>query len=162
MPLAGVVLPAWDYGAELARSAADTIEVVERARAEPLLAFARGALRALRRIGGGIVDVQRHLGALPLALIHGDLHSGNVVVRSGRRGAGGPGVAFIDWQRARIGSPLEDVSSFLQSLAYWEPQVRSKHDTLLGQYLAARGMDPSPSRSVRDAYWLAGATNALA
>jgi aminoglycoside phosphotransferase (APT) family kinase protein len=78
-----------------------------------------------------------------------------------RRGSGCEPVLF-DWGRARVGSPLEDVSSWLQVLGRWEPEAKRRHDTLLAHYLAARGLTASLTRSLRDAYWLAGASNALA
>jgi aminoglycoside phosphotransferase (APT) family kinase protein len=68
---------------------------------------------------------------------------------------------LIDWGRARIGSPLEDVSSWLHSLAEWEPEVRRRHDTLFVSYLTARGMDGRLPSDLRAAYWFAGASNAF-
>jgi hypothetical protein len=101
------------------------------------------------------------------AVVHGDAHPGNAVLRPGRAAPGaaaGVGVrpVLLDWGRARLGSPLEDVSSWLQSLRYWEAEARRRHDRLLGRYLAARGLAGPPSRDVRDAYWLAAACNVLA
>jgi aminoglycoside phosphotransferase (APT) family kinase protein len=117
-----------------------------------LVPFRRARPR-LRRVGEALV-AGRHMSApgLPAAVLHGDLHSGNVVVERGG------GVAFVDWSRARIGSPLEDVAGWLQSLAFWEPEVRRTHDTLLRRYLEARGLGP-PGTDLRDAYWLAAARN---
>jgi hypothetical protein len=69
---------------------------------------------------------------------------------------------LLDWGRARIGAPLEDVSSWLQSLGFWEPEARRRHDTLLRRYLTCRGGPDRLDRGLRDAYWLAGACNALA
>jgi aminoglycoside phosphotransferase (APT) family kinase protein len=68
---------------------------------------------------------------------------------------------LLDWGRARLGSPLEDVSCWLQSLGTWEPEARRRHDSLLASYLAARGLPPRLDRALRTAYWLAGASNAL-
>jgi hypothetical protein len=79
-----------------------------------------------------------------------------------RRHRGRDEPVLLDWGRARIGSPLEDVSSWLQSLGVWEPEARRRHDTLFGWYLAARGLDRRLGRDLRVAYWLAGASNALA
>jgi aminoglycoside phosphotransferase (APT) family kinase protein len=92
-------------------------------------------------------------------VLHGDVHSRNVVLRAkgGREQA-----VFIDWGRARLGSPLEDVSSWLESLGCWEGEVRRRHDTLLRHYLVACGLPSSLERTLRDAYWLASASNALA
>jgi hypothetical protein len=56
---------------------------------------------------------------------------------------------------------LEDVSSWLHSLGTWEPEIRRRHDTLLRRYLAARGLPSVLLRTVRDAYWLALASNSL-
>jgi hypothetical protein len=68
---------------------------------------------------------------------------------------------LLDWGRARRGSPLEDVSSWLRSLCHWEPAAMRRHDTLLCRYLSARGWTGGLGRGLRDAYWLAGASNAL-
>lgn len=153
---------AWNYEAELLERAKLT-----RQHAERVLALTRdrrlgASLPALRRVVAQLPDLRRRLlalGPLPLALLHGDMHSGNVVVRR-RNGRHEP--VLLDWARARIGSPFEDVSSWLQSLGFWEPAVKRKHDTLLATYLACRGLPAPPSREVRDAYWLAGASNGLA
>ena len=53
-----------------------------------------------------------------------------------RKSGGQHEPVLIDWARARAGSPFEDVSSWLQSLGFWEPAVKRKHDTLL----ASRGI----------------------
>jgi aminoglycoside phosphotransferase (APT) family kinase protein len=93
------------------------------------------------------------------AVIHGDAHPGNVVLQGV---PGGPRAVLLDWGRARLGSPLEDVSSWLQSLGLWEPEARRRHDTLLRRYLTGRGLPDRLDRPLRDAYWLAGACNVLA
>src|SRR5690606_7481242 len=113
-----------------------------------------------------LAPLRRHLrSARPFAglVIHGDLHPGNVLCRGrgGSPGAGGE-VVFLDWARARIGSALEDVSAWLQSLATWEPEMHRRHDTLLARYLTARGLAPRLTGELRDLYWLAAASNALA
>lgn len=149
----------WDYDQELARAAAETLEHVETSSVLPGLRRSRSALR---RIATNAVRIRHELlswSMLPSALLHGDVHPGNVLVR---RRSGRDEPVFLDWGRARVGSPLEDVSSWLTSLGFWEPVVRSKHDTLLGVYLSARGLPARPSREVRDAHWLAGALNCLA
>jgi aminoglycoside phosphotransferase (APT) family kinase protein len=87
------------------------------------------------------------------------VHSGNAMVRAGQEAER---VVLLDWGRARLGSPLEDVSSWLQSLGYWEPEAKRRHDTLLQRYLVARGLVPRLGRDLRDAYWLASAGNVLA
>ena len=153
------VLSSWDYEGELAertRWAAETLEALPRE--EDLLRLRRG-LASVRRVGEVLPELRRQLLAfdsLGTVAIHGDAHPGNVLVRSGER------PVLLDWGRARLGSPLEDVSSWLQSLGYWEPAARRRHDTLLSAYLAARGLPARAGRELRDAYWLAGASNTLA
>ncbi|MGN6111352.1 MAG: aminoglycoside phosphotransferase family protein [Kofleriaceae bacterium] len=152
------VLPPWDYDAELARSAAATVEQVRRLAARPATAeLVRGAAPAIEALAGALGTVRRELlASRPFggSILHGDLHPGNVVVH--RRGP-----VLIDWARARTGSALEDVSSWLESLAYWEPEARRRHDTLLVRYLAARGLDARITGEIRAQYWLAAAGNAL-
>jgi len=151
----------WDYDAELQAAAAPTLERLERVRRRGEPDAVRSAARA-RRLVGALPALRRELlGFRPLgtAVIHGDLHPGNVVLRR-RRGRADP--VLLDWGRARIGSPLEDVSSWLQSLGAWEPEARRRHDTLLAGYLAARGVSSRITGELRAVYWLAGASNALA
>ena len=161
-PEVHAVLGSWDYEAELAASAHSALRVLEQTR-HPDFARPRRSLPALRRVVAALPAMRRHLlGAAPLgtAILHGDVHSGNVLLR---KQGGEERPLLIDWARARIGSPLEDVSSWLQSLGYWEPQARRLHDTLLAGYLAARGLRASRmDRALRDAYWLASASNILA
>ncbi|WP_437665211.1 phosphotransferase family protein [Sorangium sp. So ce1182] len=157
----GAALPAWDYDAENLAAARGTLSLAERLPRGEIPALAR-AMPALRRVVAALPAMRRQLLAfqpLGTTVIHGDVHPGNVMIR--RRG----GVAepvLLDWARARVGSPLEDVSSWLQALGYWEPEARRRHDTLLAGYLAARGLAPALTRPLRDAYWFAAASNALA
>lgn len=152
------ILLDWDYESELAeraRSAAGALEALPRDRD---FAHLRQGLGFLRRIGEDLPEVRRQLLAFSpfgTVAIHGDAHTGNAMIRSGER------PVLLDWGRARLGSPLEDVSSWLQSLGYWEPAAKRRHDTLLAGYLAARGLPARADRELRDAYWLAGASNAL-
>lgn len=152
------ILSDWDYESELVertRSAAEELETLPR---EQDFAPLRQGLGSLRRIGEALPEVRRQLLAfapLGTVAIHGDAHTGNAMIRSGER------PVLLDWGRARLGSPLEDVSSWLQSLGYWEPAAKRRHDTLLAGYLAARGLPARADRELRDAYWLAGASNAL-
>jgi hypothetical protein len=156
---AGGDLPPWDYDGELTRRAGEALEAADRARGVPAACFLRGSMAPLRRLAGDVRSWRRALLGGPLApcAIHGDLHTGNVVVGAGAT----PRITLLDWGRARVGSPFEDVCSWLQSLAFWEPTVRRRHDTLLKTYLTARGVAPPASPAVREAYWLAGASNAL-
>lgn len=152
----------WDYEADLQAGGWAAIATLESAPKHGALAALRSSLPALRRIVSELHVWRAHLlatGPLFRSFVHGDLHSENVLFRG--RGADAPPV-FIDWGRARVGSPLEDVSSWLQSLGYWEPAVKRRHDTLLKVYLSHRGLAPSLGEGLRTAYWLAGASNALA
>jgi aminoglycoside phosphotransferase (APT) family kinase protein len=119
-------------------------------------------MSVVRRIAQNVPrlrDQLSRLGPLAPTVIHGDLHPGNAIIRRHRDG----NVAIlIDWERARVGSPLEDVSSWLQSLGFWEPEARRRHDTLLVAYLKARGIRPVLTRALRNAYWLSACSNCLA
>ncbi|HSG39037.1 MAG TPA: aminoglycoside phosphotransferase family protein, partial [Thermoanaerobaculia bacterium] len=153
---------AWDYESDLLAAAGRTLSALEELPRAPETRTARRALPALRRVVRNLPALRRWLMELPgleATVIHGDAHPGNVLLRS-RRGL--PEPVLLDWGRARVGSPLEDVSSWLQSLGYWEPQARRRHDTLLLRYLAARGLPGFLDRRRRDAYWIAGASNVLA
>jgi hypothetical protein len=161
-PGAAAALPPWDYESEVKSSAEATLAAVACCRADPDLAVLGKGVAPLRRIVLALPRLRRELLAeRPVAgvPIHGDLHTGNVLMR--RNGPGEEPV-LLDWGRARIGSPFEDVSSWLQSLGYWEPEVRRCHDTLLATYLSALGLERRLTPHIRGAYWLAGASNALA
>jgi aminoglycoside phosphotransferase (APT) family kinase protein len=143
----------WDYEAELIHSAATTLEAAEVAgrtiwrRPGDL----RRVVRSLARMRSEILDV----GAI---FIHGDVHPGNVIVRPADARQT---VVLIDWARARVGSPLEDVASWLQSLGCWVPEARRRHDTLLRAYLEARAVPMKLTRELRTKYWFASASNGL-
>lgn len=152
------ILSDWDYESELAERTRNAMEVLETLPRKEDLAPLRRRLGSLRRLGEALPEIRRQLLAFtPLGetAIHGDAHPGNALVRSGER------PVLLDWGRTRLGSPLEDVSSWLQCLGYWEPAAKRRHDTLLAAYLAARGLPVRADRELRDAYWLAGASNAL-
>jgi aminoglycoside phosphotransferase (APT) family kinase protein len=146
----------WDYETALARSAQSTLELARDARDT-------GGTRLWRRLG----DLRRVVAALPrirqrlmsgeTSVIHGDMHPGNVILRGGAN----HDVAMIDWARSRLGSPLEDVASWLHSLGCWEPEARRRHDTLMRMYLDARRAHQVFSSSVRVDYWFASASNGL-
>jgi aminoglycoside phosphotransferase (APT) family kinase protein len=153
---------AWDYDDELEDQAQATLELLERSRRRLDPATLARSIPATRRVVRALPAMRYQLRAFqPLGqgVIHGDVHPGNVLVR---RRASRAEPVLIDWGRARLGSPLEDVSSWLQSLGCWEPEARRRHDTLLRAYLSARGLDDRLSPDLRAAYWLAGASNALA
>jgi phosphotransferase family enzyme len=145
----------WDYESDLAKSADETLAVARVAR------DAQG-VRHWRRIG----DLRRVVAALPklrsallqaTAFIHGDVHSGNVILRASEKTE----ITFIDWARARFGSPLEDLASWLHSLGCWEPQARRRHDTLLRAYFEARSSKQHITAELRTLYWYASASNGL-
>jgi aminoglycoside phosphotransferase (APT) family kinase protein len=146
----------WDYETALTRSADLTFDIAREARDT-------GGRRLWRRLG----DLRRIVTALPrlrqrllsgaTSVIHGDIHPGNVILRGGAN----HDVALIDWARSRLGSPLEDVASWLHSLGCWEPEARRRHDTLMGIYLDARRTHQSFGPDMRVDYWLASASNGL-
>lgn len=149
------ILIDWDYESDLAKSADETLAVALHARDA-------AGVRHWRRIG----DLRRVVAALPklrstllqaTAFIHGDVHSGNVILRASEKRE----VAFIDWARARLGSPLEDLASWLHSLGCWEPEARRRHDTLLRAYLEARSSKQRITTDFRTLYWYASASNGL-
>jgi aminoglycoside phosphotransferase (APT) family kinase protein len=154
-------LSQWDYEAELLESSRTTLDVLEQMARQEDLRPARQRLPAVRRVVASIPLIRQQLAGdgRGAVVLHGDLHPGNTIIR--RQGAS-PQAILLDWGRTRLGSALEDVCSWLQSLGYWEPEVRRYHDTLLRHYLAARGGSSHLSRSLRDLYWLAGACNGLA
>lgn len=147
----------WDYETALARSADETLALAATA------ATADG-IRAWRRLG----DLKRVIAALPWVraqllgsnrtLIHGDVHPGNVLVYPD---GDDMRVTLIDWGRARIGSPLEDVASWLHSVGCWEPEARRRHDTLLRAYLESRRAPLRITPALRRDYWLASVSNGL-
>jgi aminoglycoside phosphotransferase (APT) family kinase protein len=151
----------WNFEAELLQSAGETLELLETAARQEEFTVVRRTLPAVRRVVAALPALRRQLVAAErtATVLHGDAHSGNVMIR--RRGTSREAVLF-DWGRTRLGSPLEDVSSWLQALGYWEPEVRRAHDTLLRHYLAARGRSTQLDQHLRALYWLAGACNGLA
>ncbi|GLQ57031.1 aminoglycoside phosphotransferase family protein [Devosia nitrariae] len=151
----------WDYESELAASAAETVARLEDCRHDPDLRPLARHVRMLDRVVSSLARLRSALlteSAFDRRPIHGDLHPGNTMMRRGvdRR------PLVIDWGRARPGSPLEDVSSMLQSLRFFEPNALQRHDVLLKEYLTGLGRDRRIDESTRGAYWVAGASNALA
>jgi hypothetical protein len=160
-PSALEALSDWDYESELRRNAELTFERLQEAARRPEFRGLLASVPPTRRLLRSLPEIRRDLltfNPLRRGPIHGDLHSGNAVVR--RRNCRDEPV-LIDWGRARIGSPLEDISSWLHSLAEWDPEARRRHDTLFVGYLAARGMEGRLRSDLRAAYWLAGASNAF-
>jgi hypothetical protein len=152
----------WDYEAELRSRLQDLLQFAGQSCRRPEFMSLRRSLPVLCRMASALPKVRSQLlqfAPFGRTFIHGDVHPGNVVMR---RTLTGTVPVFLDWGRSRIGSPLEDAASWLQSLGYWEPEAKRRHDTLLTGYLAARGTTCRLTRELRDAYWLAAASNLLA
>jgi len=152
-------LSSWDYEAELARSAALTLDVALTACDAAGRRF-WGRMGDLRRVVGALPGIRRRLLSGATTLIHGDVQPGNVILRRSDSDSDAQ-VVLIDWARARIGSPLEDIASWLHSLGCWEPQARRRHDSLMRAYLEARRVRRDFSTEVRADYWLASVSNGL-
>jgi aminoglycoside phosphotransferase (APT) family kinase protein len=145
-----------DYETELTRSASSTLDAARQARDATGRRYWRRP-GDLRRIVAGLPRIRRRLLGEQATVIHGDVHPGNVIVR----GPAAPEVVLIDWARARLGSPLEDIASWLHSLGCWEPEARRRHDTLMRIYLDARRTRLPFTSALREDYWLASACNGL-
>ena len=148
---------AWNYEEQLTRSAEDTLTLAAAAR------HASGGrvwhrVGDLRRVVRALPRIRRRLLSAGTTVIHGDVHPGNVILRPA---AGSVRVVLIDWARARVGSPLEDIASWLHSLGCWEPQARRRHDTLMRAYLQSRRVRRIFDAEVRADYWLASVSNGL-
>lgn len=150
----------WNYDAELLRSGAETVAVAAEVAGSLPELDVRRELRTMRRVIMELPAARERMSlVLGTTLIHGDVHTRNVMLRNRR---GRAEVVFLDWGRSRRGSPLEDVSSWLLSLRSWEPAAARDHDTLFRAYLAAAGHPAALTPEVRDAYWIAAASNVLA
>jgi hypothetical protein len=147
----------WDYETELATSARATLDLARTARDDRGRRYWR-RLGDLRRVVSALPDIRACLVSDERTVIHGDVHPGNLLLRRGHPAAR---VALIDWARARLGSPLEDVASWLHSLGCWEPEARRRHDTLMAAYLESRARPRRFSSDMRRAYWCASASNGL-
>jgi aminoglycoside phosphotransferase (APT) family kinase protein len=146
---------AWDYEAELLESARATLAAADARDATGGRWWRRSD--ALQRVVAELPRVRAPLLAEERAVIHGDVHPGNVIIHAATER-----VVLIDWGRARLGCPLEDVASWLHSLGCWEPQARRRHDTLLRAYLEARRVQRPLDERLRAHYWFASASNGLA
>lgn len=155
------VIAAWEFESMLEESAQRTLAFLEEIPGHVLTydllrtrRAARNLVLQMPRLRSELLDTR-----VGVTVLHGDVHSGNVEM------VGGPGrerLVFFDWARARVGSPLEDVSSWLKSLGLWEPEAMRRHDTLLQAYLAQRQLDSVLNSELREAYWIAAACNGLA
>ena len=151
-----------DYEQILQRQGCQLLELLQHVRARSPLAAVRKDVQVVRRLVERLPGLRRELldnSSFRSCLIHGDVHSANVILQREKNGLR---PVFLDWGRSRNGSPFEDVSSWLQSLGYWEPEARRRHDTLLRHYLFSRGMEDRLTEDLRGAYWLAAACNVLA
>ena len=148
----------WNYEAELASSARDTLAMAGSGRRADGTRVWR-ACGELKRVVDALPVFRSRLLNAGTALIHGDVHPGNVMIRPNESSID---VTLIDWSRTRVGSPLEDVASWLHSLGCWEPEARRRHDTLLRTYLASRSVPQPITAELRKHYWFASASNGLA
>jgi hypothetical protein len=100
-------------------------------------------IRRLRRLRPAFQDACRRLAAmgLPPALVHGDLHLGNVTRLDGR-------LAYFDWTDACIAHPFIDLHSL-----QWEKHAPTR-EALLDAYLEP-WHDLAPAAQVRQAAALA-------
>lgn len=151
------LLADWDYEAELRGSAEQTLALALSARDSSGAPHWRRA-GDLRRVVAALPAVREQLLELGTTVIHGDIHPGNVIARV--EGAG-ERICFLDWGRARLGSPFEDLASWLHSLGCWEPEARRRHDTLLRAYLDARDAPQPITAGLRIACAFASACNGL-
>jgi hypothetical protein len=73
----------WDYDAELLSSSAETVAVAAGSAASIPELDIRRELRPLRRVAATLGEMRQQMnGALGTTLIHGDVHSGNVMLRT--------------------------------------------------------------------------------
>lgn len=152
------VLRSWDYDAELLESARSTVSVYEHLQSAGMRP-GRPALRVLQRLAERLPQIRRQLAAFSgTAVLHGDAHPGNALITGTAEASR---AVLLDWGRTRTGSALEDVCSWVQTLACWEPAVRRKHDTLVCDYLSARGCSRNITGEFRDAFRLAATCNAF-
>ncbi|MBL0420733.1 phosphotransferase [Ramlibacter sp. AW1] len=150
-------LPPWDYEQSLRRSAEDTLRLATVVRYGGDAPWRH--LGELKRVVAALPRLRERLLAAGTTLIHGDVHPGNVLLRAGE----GPGrVVLIDWAASRVGSPLEDVASWLHSLGCWEPEARRRHDSLVAAYLRSTRPAMPLDAAWRANYWIASASNGLA
>lgn len=147
------------YEHALLQSGSATLDALQRVIRDSGATVLQGAVPMTTRLVEVLPAMRRVLlTASRPVWIHGDVHPGNVIIR---RGPAGEEPVLLDWARARPGSPLEDVSAWMQSLGHWEPAARRAHDTLVRTYLAACGLEPVLDRPLRRLYWFAAASNAL-
>ena len=146
------------YDAHLVTSAAYTIDLLHSAAqafGDPRLS---GGIRPAKALAAGLPAGRAQLLSAPVFL-HGDVHPGNVVISSER---GARRAVLLDWGRARLGSPFEDVASWLQCLRYFEPSAARLHDRLLLHYVRLAGLGDRITAAHRRDYWVAAGSNALA
>jgi aminoglycoside phosphotransferase (APT) family kinase protein len=149
-------LPAWPHEETLRESAEETLRFAMTLRAGGALVWGRPA--ELQRVIGALPRLREQLLSAGTTVIHGDVHPGNVLVRAGSRPYR---VVLIDWARARIGSPLEDIASWLHSLGCWDLEARRRHDSLFTAYLRLNQPAARLEAAIRANYWIASACNGL-
>jgi aminoglycoside phosphotransferase (APT) family kinase protein len=147
----------WSYERDLQASAAETLADAVAARDRSRRGYWR-RIGDLSRVVEALPRLRHYLLSRERAVLHGDVHPGNVILRERENQLR---VVLIDWARARVGSPMEDIASWLHSLGCWEPEARRRHDTLMRAYLHARRTPRVFSRELRTAYWFASVSNGL-
>ena len=152
-------LQSWDYDRELLESAEATVKLYRAAFLNGAQRGNRPMLRQLERVATALPAIRRELAAfLGTAVLHGDAHTGNAIIRQSGESRE---AVLLDWGRARIGSPLEDLCSWLQSVSFWEPEAKRVQERLTKRYLSARGIAVELTPQFRDASSLAAACNGL-
>lgn len=68
---------------------------------------------AMRAFARQVPALQRR----PFALLHTDLHRGNLIVKDHVEATAGP-LAFLDWELASFGDPLHDLATHLVRMSY--------------------------------------------
>lgn len=114
-----------------------------------LIASVENISRALQRILHFLHHQKR-------TLLHGDLHGENVLVGKDRHVNDGQ-VLIIDWDRARLGHPLEDLSRWIENFQWTAPEITPSRETLLHIYSealeVALGGEWLPQRDFLSAYY---------
>jgi thiamine kinase-like enzyme len=82
----------------------------------------RSQWQLLRARPGPDLSTARAVSQMGVCLVHGDLHSGNVL----RRADGG--LVCVDWEYAHTGDPLEDLAGLLSGSALLQAEWRTAQD----------------------------------
>ncbi len=148
-----------DREADLQRCAQDTVHRLGPCLDQLGLGGLRPRVPAVAALVDELPAIRRELldlSELEPAVLHGDLHLGNVLFRRSP-----PEPVLVDWSFMHGGSPLEDLFRWVQSVGYVRRDTVRQRDAMLRAYLAARGLESRLSSTIYGAYWLAGACTAL-